>query len=301
MKLTEEILESVRQYYKDQKIEIPRNIKEYNKNFKPGFGRTKLRETYNVTGKEFMALLNKDNSLYKTIDYYKKLFSSRLDITIIDTKSNYSDLKNYRLVFTCNSCGFEQEASIGSLCLRVYGCTRCKSGNARLKDNPEPLLQALLDKNLKLVSSLPSNQLEKIQVICKLCNTTFTLLPTKVMHPQTDNSGTCPNCRITDKRVVYNNIVFGSQIERDVYKELIKYFVNIECQKLYKNIQKCSRNWSCDFYIKNTVIEVSNFKADFKNYYGNLKEKQEWATKHGISFIHISKVSEVKNLIKDIV
>lgn len=301
MKLTEELLESVRSYYKDQKLEIPKTIKEYNKNFKPGFGRANLRKLYKVTGKEFMALLNEDPSLYRTIDYYKELFTKKLNITVIKVNNKYSELKNYRLTFSCNDCGFIQEASVGSLSLRVYGCTRCKSGNAKIKDNPELLLSKLQDNNLKLVSKLPDNQLDRTTVYCNACAATFEILPVKIMHPQTDNSGTCPNCRNTDRRVVYNNIVFGSQLERDVYKELVKHFDNIECQKLYKHISNCSRNWSCDFYINNSIIEVSNFKADFKNYYSNLAEKQEWAKNHKINFIYISAVSEVKNLVKDIV
>ena len=301
MKLTEEILESVRSYYKDQKLEIPRTIKEYNKNFKPGFGRTRLKELYGVTGKEFMALLNKDPSLYKTITYYTELFTEKLNITVTKVNSKYSDLKSYRLTFVCNDCSFEQEASISSLCQRTYGCTRCKSGNAKIKDNPELLLRRLANNNLSLVSSLPNNQLDKLKVICNNCYSTFEVLPVKIMHPQTDNTGTCPNCRTTDRRVVYDNKIFGSQLERNIYKELIKYFDNIECQKPYKHINKCSRNWSCDFYINNTIIEVSNFKADFKNYYGNLAEKLQWAKNSNVNFIHISKISEVKELIKDIV
>jgi Zn finger protein HypA/HybF involved in hydrogenase expression len=207
------------------------------------------------------------------------------------------------ITISCNKCGFTQNTNIENLIVRKTGCTACQSGNAKIKDNPTLLFKALNEKELTLRSELPNNQLDKILVACNKCKTDFYVIPVKLMHPQTDNTSTCPNCRSTDRRVVYNNELFGSQIERDVYIELTKYIPNIERQVRYSSLASCSRKWVMDMLIGKTIIEVSNFakKPHNNSYYSNLKEKKSWAEDNGFIFIHISKISEVKTLVKDIV
>jgi Zn finger protein HypA/HybF involved in hydrogenase expression len=297
-----EEIEYLKNYYVNNNKSIPKTVKAYESDFPTGFGRTSIKTKFGLSCKQLLALLNNDSSLSKDINYWVDILVKRFDIEIQAVEQR-TQVRKSIITFKCKDCGFVQKASVESLNLRIFGCTSCKSKNAKIKDNPKNLYRALEDKKLILIDELPDNQLDKIKVKCKDCSTEFSVITVKVMHPQTDYTATCPNCRVTDTRVVYDKQLFGSQIERDVYLELCKYTTAIHRQVRYASLAKCSRKWVMDMLIDNTIIEVSNFSKDphNNNYYNNLKDKKNWATANGFRFVHISKVSQVKELVKDIV
>lgn len=300
--IDEQTIEFLKNYYILNNKPIPTTVKQYEQDFPKGYGRTTIKTKFSLSCKQLLAILNNDKSLNKDVDYWLSLILSKFDIDVINLEQA-SQIRKSVITYACKQCSFVQQASIESLNLRKTSCTACQSGNAKIKDNPSKLLKSLTRLNVRLLDKLPENQLDKILVACNNCNTEFYVLPTKAMHPQTDNTGTCPNCRTSDRRVVYDNHIFGSQIERDVFIELSKYVTNIHRQVKYSSIAACTRKWIMDMYIGNTIIEVSNFSKEPHNqtYYSNLEYKKQWAISNGFNFIHISKVSEVKALVKDIV
>lgn len=300
--IDEKSINLLKNYYINQNKAIPTNVKAYEADYPKGYGRTAIRTKFNLSCKQLLSILHDNPELSKDINYWVKYITDKFDISVLSVKTNIQIRKSL-IEIKCNKCGFIQLTDVENLIARKTSCTVCQSGNAKIKDNPNTLLEALENKKLTLVGKLPDNQLTKILVNCNMCETSFYVLPVKIMHPQTDNTGTCPNCRDSDRRVVYNKETFGSQIERDVFIELQKYVSDIQRQVRYSSLAKCSRRWTMDMLIGNTIIEVSNFSKDAHNdtYYSNLKDKKQWAEDNGFVFIHISKVSEVKTLVKDIV
>lgn len=299
----DETVNTIKNYYIKNNKPFPKTVKEYQNDYPKGFRRQKVKELIGLTCKELLALINDDESLLyrKPLQYYINPKEKELNITWIDTVSIGTQTKHTVVRIRCNDCSYEQDVSVGSLILRKFGCNSCKTKNARIKDNPKLFYESLDRLNVRLVDNLPDNNLDRVKVECLDCFTVYYVLPVRAMHPPTDNTATCPNCRDTDRRVVYNEITFDSQLERNVFIELKKQEVDFKYNIPYKNLATCSRQWRADFIINDCIIEVSNFSKDYRDYHDNLDEKRDWASKNNIKFYHVKTVSGIKKLLKDIV
>lgn len=214
-------VETAINYYKSHNLPIPNNVVEYIASYPKGMSRQAIQSNYGLKCSEFVKLLSPTYSKPKDAITRANLECERLGYTIISDTSTLTNNRNLVTV-TCNSCGTEHTTSITSLYGSKLGCLACKVGNLPWYRRVEELDTLLLDKFEAIrVSDIPSNQEGYLTVKHTICNTEYTTQLLGIVSPNSPKRGTCPTCRDTDRRVVYEGITFGSQFELDCYKVLI--------------------------------------------------------------------------------
>lgn len=293
MENIEIILNKAKEYYTTNGLPIPNSVTSYVSNYPPGLSRQVLSSTYNMKCSELVKLL--DPNYQKPLNAQERAIEEgkRLNYTII---SDISLLKSNRdtLTIKYNECGHIHSATIISLSGTKLGCRLCKSSNLAWKNRSDEL--SLITKdifNAEIVSDIPDTQTGYI-TLKHVCGAEYTTQLLGIVNPNTKLRGTCPNCRPTDRRVVENNITFGSQFEADCYKILQKF--NPEIHVPYSKYFITNRRWVCDFKIGNYWIEVSNFKQDYKNYFQNIEEKQALVETNEAAFFFVRSLKELEDL-----
>lgn len=289
--MLEELRNTLLNYYIDNSLKIPENVSEYIANYPTGFSRQAVQKKYGLKTSDIVALIN---SQYKKADARQALDSAliRLDYSLTTTLSTTYTSKD-RLDVKCNKCGYINNTTLDSLRGSSKGCVKCTSGNLSWNKRENELKALLLDKfNAELISNIPENQTGYIDIKHISCGTVYRSQLVGIVSPTTKLRGTCPTCRDTDRRVVYKNITFGSQFEADCFDVL--EHLNPEVHVPYSKYINTIRKWVCDFKIKDTWIEVSSFKTDYKGYFSNLEDKQNALEMAGFNFFFFNSVKELK-------
>jgi Zn finger protein HypA/HybF involved in hydrogenase expression len=256
---------------------IPTTVKEYESNFPKGMGRTAIKSNLDITISQFLKLLNpKYVKTNERINFNVLLgLANKLDFNLVDYTLDNSI--NTTVTLECKHCGKIQRKSYKSLANCVKGCVYCKAKNVQLKFNKDRINSSLERVGASLVSDIPDSQTGIITLKCNKCLTEYSTQLVGLVSPNSLKRGTCPNCRNSDYRVVYNNITFGSNFELECYKLICKYNIaHLELQVPYKEFGNTDRRWVCDFLLDSTIIEVSTFKSDYKGYKTNLSEKRQF-------------------------
>lgn len=278
-------------YYNSNNLNIPKNVSEYISNYPAGFSRQAVQKKYGLKTSEIVALINNQ---YTKADARKALESaiSRLDYSLTCAIPNTYTSKD-RLDVICNKCGYINNTTLDSLRGSSKGCVKCTSGNLSWNKRKEELEALLLDEfNAELISSIPENQTGYIEIKHLNCGTVYRSQLVGIVSPNTKLRGTCPTCRDTDRRVVHKSITFGSQFEANCF-DILEHF-NPEMHVPYSKYINTARKWVCDFKIKDTWIEVSSFKTDYKGYFANLEDKQIAVENAGFSFFFFNSIKELK-------
>jgi hypothetical protein len=288
----EEAVLSARDFYIENNLSIPINVVEYIAKFPKGMSRQTLQSRYGIKTSEFVKLLNPEYE--KPLEAAKRAVveCDRLRYKLI---TNPSTLKSNRdkVALECLDCGYLHSTTITSLSGSLLGCPKCKAGNLPWKKRKEELEELLLE-NFKctLISEVPESESGYITVQHIVCGTKFTNQLVGMVHPNTRNRGSCPNCRSSDKRVTEEGITFGSSFEYECYKILKKF--DPETHIKYSDWFNTNKRWICDFKIGNFWIEVSNFKVDYKNYFQNIENKERLVELNGQYFFFIRSLKEME-------
>lgn len=291
----EELRNVLINYYVSNDLKIPESVSEYISNYPTGFSRQVIQKKYGLKTSEIVALIN---DRYKKADASQALKAAltRLNYSLAVTLPNTYSSKD-RIDVICNKCGYKNNTTLDSLRGSSKGCVKCTSGNLPWNRRENELRAILLDEfNAELISSIPNNQTGYIEIKHISCGTIYKSQLVGVVSPNTKLRGTCPLCRDTDKRVVHKNITFGSQFEADCFDVL--EHLNPEIHVPYSKYISTTRKWVCDFKIKNTWIEVSSFKIDYKGYFDNLKDKQAVVESAGFNFFFFDSIKDLRNFIE---
>lgn len=299
----ETLKEKVTSYYK-AKGEFPKNVAEYIKDFPKGCSRQVIKSRTGLTCGQFLELVNENYKMpNKAINSLKSYLKS-LDLILISSIEEGSYKRDDKIIIECKRCYSRNTTTLSSLRGSTTGCPTCANNLPWYRREEE--LRFLIKSRLagSLISEIPKNQRGFIKIKCSVCQTEYTTQLVGVVSPNSTNRATCPNCRDTDRRVVYNNITFGSEFEYNCYLILKDY--SPEMQVYYKDYFDTKRNYTCDFKIDNMFIEVSNFKVDYKGYFSNIEDKKalvETDPKYKFFFLRtLQEVSEfVDSNLKDIV
>lgn len=288
----EELRKTLINYYERNNLPIPNNVTEYIRNYPKGYSRQVLLSKYGLKTSDIVHLINPQYSKANAITTLHECLE-RLNYQLVDTlPDNYSSKD--RINIKCNLCGFINNTTLDSLRGSIKGCIKCTSGNLSWKNRKEELQEILLNTfNAILVSGIPDNQTGYIDIKHLECNTVYTSQLVGIVSPTTKLRGTCPQCRSSDRRVIYDGVTFGSQFELECFKVLAH--LNPEVHVLYSKYIDTDRRWVCDFKINDTWIEVSNFKTDYKGYYANLQEKQDIVERNGFNFFFFNSVKELQD------
>lgn len=290
----EEAVETAISFYIDNNYKIPTSVVEYIACFPKGMSRQMIQSRYNIKTSEFVQLLNPT---------YKKPLSAAERVLVECERLRYKLITNPNILKTnrcvveveCLDCGYLHNTTITSLSGTILGCPKCKSGNLPWTKRTEELDELLLENFRAIrVSEIPSSEQGYITVKHLICDTEYTTQLLGITCPNTPNRGSCPNCRSSDRRVVFDGLTFGSTFELDCYK-FIKRF-NPELHVKYSSYFNTNRKWVCDFKIGNIWIEVSNFKADYKNYFQNIKDKEQLVEANNNHFFFIRSLGEMEEL-----
>ena len=290
MRNLETLTEETLNYYKQKEIALPTTVTAYIKDFAPGCSRQMIKKYTGMTCGKF--LLHIGAAYIEIIPAYIRLLEAceRLDFIPLNVDSTFR--AKDRLDVQCKLCGYINNTTLDSMRGTILGCRKCKSGNLAWVDRSLEL-KNLIDSELNgtLVSVVPENQTGYIKIKCNECATVYQTQLVGVVSPNSSLRATCPNCRDTDKRVVIGGITFGSRFEADCYKILKP--LHPELHTLYKTHLPTDRRWVCDFKIGTHWVEVSNFKANYKNYFGNIKEKQQLVESNAQKFFFLRSLDEV--------
>lgn len=288
------ILSIIKEYYTSNNYPIPTKVSDYIENYPKGLSRQVLKSKYNTTTAQLVALLNSEYTKPLSARERVLVEAERLGYSIISDISLLSNNKD-RVTLQCKDCNNIHTTSVSSLHGSILGCPRCKSGNLPWNQRKEELERIISDRlESELISNIPSNQTGYI-TMRHLCGTEYTTQLLGVVSPNSTLRATCPNCRPTDRRVVVDNITFGSEFESKCY--LILKHKNPELHVPYSKYLPTSRKWVCDFKIDNYWIEVSNFKTDYKDYFSNIEEKRDVVDNNGFIFLFVTSLKELEELV----
>lgn len=176
------------------------------------------------------------------------------------------------------------------------GCPKCKSGNLPWHNRKVELVDICKDRlNAEIVSGIPNKQTGYVK-LKHVCGTEYETQLVGIVSPNSRLRATCPNCRTTDRRVIYDNITFGSAFEMECFIKL--KHLNPEIHVKYSDYLETNRRWVCDFKAGNYWIEVSNFKIDYKNYFSNIEEKRSLVESYKDNvFFFVTSLKELEELI----
>lgn len=289
--MIEKLKETVLDYYVSNDLDIPNSVTAYISNYPPGISRQVLKSKYNLTCSELLELINKD---YKKSNAQQSLKDAcaRLNYTLVSDTNKYNSKD--RIDVKCNICNYTNNTTLDSLRGSQKGCVKCTSGNLSWSKRQYELEELLLDKfQATLESEIPNNQTGFISLKHIDCGSIYKAQLVGIVSPNTKLRGTCPNCRNTDRRVVFEKLTFGSQFELDCY--LVLKHKNPEIHVPYSKYLNTDRRWVCDFKVGDTWIEVSNFKTDYKGYFANLADKQALVESSNYNFFFFDSVKDLKN------
>lgn len=287
MKLNE-LIDFTKDYYKGN---LPKTVSEYTTSYPKGLSRQVLKSRYNITAGQFLKMIGSE---YKEPNKAHDLIKSQMKLKNLSTLEDLNTkTTKCKVKFTCNTCTNTFSTTYESLKLSKYGCPEC-AGNKQLYLRPK-FVEECADKVNALVIHIPSNNHQKICLQCKSCLEKYSVTLSKLTNPQTDLEGTCPNCRDSDKRVVYKGITFGSQFERECFKLLEHLKPGLQVR--YNTHFNTNRKWVCDFVIDNYWVEVSNFKVDYKDYFKNIEDKKDLVESNGKKFVLLTSLKEVSDFI----
>lgn len=290
-----DLVKIAQSYYKDNNLPIPNNVVEYISSFPKGMSRQMLSSKYGIKCSEFIKYLNPLYEKPKDAKTRALLECERLRYTILTDMDTLSTNRD-KVEIKCLDCGNIHTTTIISLQGTIKGCPLCKSGNLPWHKRQEELDILLLDRfGCKRVSNIPDSQNGLLTVIHLVCETEYTTQLVGLVSPNSPKRGSCPNCRDSDRRVVFEGITFGSQFELECYKILSS--LNPELHVEYSKYIPTSRRWVCDFKIGDYWIEVSNFKQDFKGYFNNIEEKRQVVENAGFSFFFVTSTKELIDLV----
>lgn len=289
--MIDELKKILLEYYGDN---IPKTVPEYIANYPIGYSRQSVLKNYGLKTSEIVSLINpKYSKAVAKTTLMENL--SRLNYTLEEILPD-TYLAKDRIKVKCNKCSYINETTLDSLRGSRRGCVKCTSGNLPWNKRREDLEGILLEEfEGELVSDIPNNQTGYIDIKHIPCNTIYTSQLLGIISPNTKLRGTCPNCRSSDRRVVYSSITFGSQFELECYK-LLEH-LNPEVHIAYSKYLSTTRRWVCDFKINDTWIEVSNFKTDYKGYFANLKEKQNIVEQSGFNFFFFNSLKDLQEFV----
>lgn len=293
--INDAIITEIRNYYIDNNKPLPKNVVAYLADYPKGWSRQVLKSKLGMQCSELIKLLDPQYEKPKTATERAILEAARLRYEIL---SDYSLLKTNRdsVILKCIDCGNIHETTITSLQGSVLGCPLCKSGNLPWYKRKQELDGLVLDRlDAVLVSDIPTSNTGSVILKHNVCGTEYSTVLTGITHPQSKLRALCPNCRPTDRRVVYNNITFGSQFELDCY--LVLELKNPELHVKYSSYFSTDRRWVCDFKIGAVWIEVSNFKTDYKDYFANIEAKRSLVESNNGVFLFIQSVDDLKSII----
>jgi len=306
--IKEEVFKKLRAYYLNKKI--PNTVTEYAKDYPPGYSRTMLKSSYDLTVSEVLYNINdtyiksNDSILAKNnLDEIVK----KLNLTLLNSYTN----KHTKLEVRCNICNDINITTYDSIKLSKYGCRVCANNKPLTKESAITKLKSLSDRYLINEDTIISESINRswlttntIEFKCLDCNTVFTRNASYCYYR--GNNKMCPSCNPSKVRpVTYKNITFNSTFEYECYKLLEEY--NPITHFKYKSIIKnCTNQYVGDFLIANTIIEVTSYNANseydkFKKHTNTLSLKQDLAIKAGFSFYVIRSLPELENLIKDVI
>lgn len=288
------VLDSIKEYYTSNNFSIPNKVSEYIENYPKGFSRQVLKSTYNITAAQLIQLLNSEYKKPLSAIERTKVEAARLDYTIVSDISNLVSNRD-KVDLRCNICGYLHTTTVTSLQGTKLGCPKCKSGNLPWSKRQEELEGIIKDRlDSTLISNIPDNQIGYV-TLRHVCGTEYTTQLVGVVSPSTTLRATCPNCRPSDRRVVLDGIIFGSEFESKCYN-ILKH-KNPELHVPYSKYVHTDRKWVCDFKINNYWIEVSNFKQDFKGYFSNIEEKRYVIESAGDEFLFVTSLKELEELV----
>lgn len=295
-----EAIKKAKEYFKDTP---PKNVIEYMKDYPKGLSKTMLRTYYGVTTAEFVKLLNPEYENFLDEDAFAQLTELCKQLNLRPTLpegvsvSSYKK-KKHRVVTECLLCGYKNETSWDSLRQCTKGCRACGSGNAAWSSRKEELELIIRDRlGGTLVSSIPDNQNLPVTIKCNCCSSEYSTLLVGVVSPQTKLRATCPNCRPTDRRVVYEGVTFHSQFELDIF-QVLKKLPGLRTSVYYRDEIETTRRWVCDFVFEDFLIEASNFKQDYKNYFQNIEDKRSAVVSSGKKFVFITSLKEANSFVE---
>lgn len=288
------VLDTIKEYYTSNNYQIPTKVSDYIEKFPKGFSRQVLKSKYNTTTAQIVALLNSEYTKPLSASQRAIAEAGRLGYTVLSDVSVLSSNRD-KVELQCNNCSYVHITTVTSLQGSKLGCPKCKSGNLPWSSRKEELALIIRDKlDSELISDIPSNQTGYI-TMRHVCGTEYTSQLVGVVSPNCSLRATCPNCRPTDRRTVVEGITFGSEFESKCY--LILKHKNPELHVPYSKYLPTNRKWVCDFKIDNYWIEVSNFKQDFKGYFGNIEDKRAIVDNNGHTFLFVTSLKELEELV----
>ncbi|ASV43446.1 hypothetical protein [Vibrio phage JSF12] len=287
MKLEEAILQAKEHY----KTELPKTVSEYTKTYPKGLSRQVLKSRFGLTAGEFLTLLGAE---YSQPNRAEDLLKQELELKNLTALESLADkTTKSRVSIRCNTCSNEFSTCYDSLRLSKYGCPQC-AGNKPLYLRRD-FVQGCADRVNAEVLYVPTNNSQKVLLRCCDCKGEYSITLSKLTNPQTDLEGTCPDCRSTDRRVLYKGITFGSGFELDCYKILEHFSPALHVK--YKDHFTTNRRWVCDFVIGDYWVEVSNFKSNYKGYFENIDLKRSLVESNGKTFVFLTSLEEVRNFV----
>lgn len=300
MKDINEAIKKAKEYFKDTP---PKNVVEYMKGYPRGLSKTMLKTYYGVTTAQFVKLLNPEYENFLDKDAFAELTEVCLGLNLKPilpagvSPSSYKK-KTHRILTECLFCGYTNETTWDSLRQCSKGCRSCGSGNASWSSRKEELELIIRDRlDGVLISSIPANQYLPVSIRCNHCSSEYSTLLVGVVSPQTKLRATCPNCRPTDRRVVYEGVTYHSQFEFEVY-QILKQLPGLRTSVYYKDEVETTRMWVCDFVFEDFLIEASNFKQDYKNYFQNIEDKRSAVVSSGKKFVFITSIKEAISFVE---
>lgn len=288
-------IELAQTFYRNNNLPIPTNVVQYITNFPPGLSRQVLTSKYGLKTSEFVKMLNPDYTKALSAKERSIVEADRLDYEVISDITNITHNRQ-SVQLKCKCCGYEHTTTITSLQGTKLGCPKCKSGNLPWHERQKELSSICNDRlDSIIISDIPSNQTGYIR-LKHICGTEYETQLVGIVSPTSLLRATCPNCRPTDRRVVEDNITFGSRFEADCYIRLKHLQPKLHVK--YSDYFSTPRRWICDFKIGNYWIEVSNFKTDYKDYFSNIEDKRSLVeSQEEHMFFFVTSLKELDELI----
>lgn len=289
------VVTEIRNYYLDNNKSLPKNVVEYIADYPKGWSRQVLKSKLGMQCSELIKLLDPKYEKPKSAVERATIEAARLRYEIL---SDISLLKTNRdsVTLKCLDCSNIHETTVTSLHGSSLGCPLCKSGNLPWHKRKQELESLVLDRlDAALASSIPMSNTGSIILKHNICGTEYSTALTGITHPQSKLRATCPNCRPSDRRVVYNGVTFGSQFELDCF--LIIEDKHPKLHVKYSDYFNTHRRWVCDFKIGSVWIEVSNFKTDYKGYFSNIEDKRALVESSNEVFLFVQSVEELQDII----
>lgn len=185
-------------------------------------------------------------------------------------------------------CGHRWNTTLTQILHNGTGCPRCA---CNIKYTTEEI-QSKISPNITVEGQYRGMN-SQLLVSCEVGHR-WSTLASNLIH----QNGRCPTCypyqhnKKFGRRVVVDDIAFGSELEAECYKVIKSSSLIFERQKKYPH----NSRMRCDFCVDDLWIEVSSFKNE--RYLNKIKQKKHVVESIGDKFIFISSVQMFSDLIK---